>query len=285
MSNSRLSSRLLSAGVVAALAVGGSLLAAAPATAVPVELDGTVTLSGTPEAGSTVTAVTSGWPDGTTFEYVWTFSGGNFGGPISDITGVDETASTYVVDEEVLSMWIGVFVTASLSGFDDVYASAYFDDIAYTAELPTGPAPAADSAVLAAFLDDEGVTPLGQEDAGLPAGPLDSTTPATATVWVGAGNSFVDVYAYSTPTVLGTFPVVAGAVEVPLTAETLAALGGGAHTLVLIGQTNGFVAAVSFEVAALAATGSDVGLLPIAAGAGALLLGAALVLIRRRTTA
>jgi LPXTG-motif cell wall-anchored protein len=156
--------------------------------------------------------------------------------------------------------------------------------VAFTAVKPAAPAPVADSTDVAAYLDTNGAYIQTQAEAGLPAGALNPATPVTATVFWGPGDSFVDVYAYSAPTFIGTFPVVAGAVSVTLSAEALAALGAGSHTLVAVGQTSGNVGAVSFEVsAALAATGTVVNpVAPIAAAGVLLLLGAALIVLRRR---
>jgi hypothetical protein len=138
----------------------------------------------------------------------------------------------------------------------------------------------------------------GQTAAIDPNAPLDATLP-----WSEDTDDFVDVYAYSEPLFLGSFPVVDGTVVV--TGVDLSALEAGGHHLVFIGQTSNTVAVVQIEVAVapvatnsptpapdaagpdatgpvLAATGSDA--LPLGLlGAGfAALGGTVLVLLRRR---
>ncbi|HZK58430.1 MAG TPA: hypothetical protein VFC59_00985, partial [Cryobacterium sp.] len=102
-----------------------------------------------------------------------------------------------------------------------------------------------------------------------------------------AADSFVDVYLYSTPTLVGTFPVVNDAAKITLSAAVLDKLAAGSHTLVVIGQSSGSVKSVALVLAAsLAATGFDAAA-PLGAATLLLLLGAALVLVvrRRRLTA
>jgi LPXTG-motif cell wall-anchored protein len=96
------------------------------------------------------------------------------------------------------------------------------------------------------------------------------------------GDDFVDVYLYSSPISVGTFPVVNGVAQVTLSASVLSELAAGSHTLVVVGQFSGIVASVNLSVAAaLAATGFDV-VAPAGAALLLLLLGGALVLVRRR---
>nr|WP_249776620.1 LPXTG cell wall anchor domain-containing protein [Leifsonia sp. C5G2] len=148
------------------------------------------------------------------------------------------------------------------------------------------PAPAASSDALPQFLASKGVTPATPASAGLPAA-LDGSKGYTAKVdWSGA-DSYVDVYAYSTPVLVGTFPVVNGVVQISLSPALLASIASGAHTLVVAGQTSGTVQAVAFTVSAvapaavLANTGSDT-TGPLIAGALLLFGGAALLVVRRR---
>ncbi|UAJ81604.1 LPXTG cell wall anchor domain-containing protein [Leifsonia sp. ZF2019] len=116
---------------------------------------------------------------------------------------------------------------------------------------------------------------------------LDPTKGYTASVEWTSADSFVDVYVYSTPILLGSFPVVDGKVQVTLSADVLAQLAAGSHTLVLVGQSSGGVQAVALSVAAvtttaaLAATGSDAAI-PATIGGLLVLLGAAGVLVARR---
>lgn len=120
---------------------------------------------------------------------------------------------------------------------------------------------------------------------------LNPAEPHTATIDWFAGDSFVDVYAYSTPVLVGAFPVVDGQVQIVLSSAMLSSLAAGTHTLVITGQTSGSMQAVAFSVSAVAAavattptlatTGVDA-IVPLGAAALLLLLGAGLVVVRRR---
>ena len=151
------------------------------------------------------------------------------------------------------------------------------------------PAPVASSDALPAYLAAQGVTPETPASAGLPAA-LDAAKGYVAKVQWNGTDSFVDVYAYSTPVLVGSFPVVNGVVQIGLSSALLAKLASGSHTLVISGQTSGTVQAVAFSVSAvapagvLAATGSDTTVPAIAAGL-LLLAGLALMVIRRRREA
>ncbi|WP_105036259.1 hypothetical protein [Cryobacterium aureum] len=245
--------------------------------ALPVLTAGTVTISGSPVVGSVLTATSTGWPTGTALSYEWFYSGGEFGG------GIDgATSSTYTVTDEYVGLTIGINVTGTLEGFEP---SAVFGT---TGALVTAPktaaaaAPVANSTDLAAFLSTAGVEIATPASAGLPAGSLNPGQPYTATVeWI-SGDSFVDVYAYSTPTLVGTFPVVNGKVQVVLSPAMLALLASGSHTLVFTGQSSGAVSAVAFSISkTLAATGVDP-IVPLGSAALLLMLGAALIIVRRR---
>lgn len=232
---------------------------------------GTVSISGTATVGSVLTATTAGWPDGATFSYTWSSATQDSG----DVVGTD--SATYTVAASDVGHSIGVRVTGTKDGSAPVAV-----DSEPTAVV-VAPAPVADSSALAAYLADKGVTKQSQTDAGLPAGDLSAEKTYTATVnWSAQSDSHVDVYAYSTTTFLGTFPVVNGQVQITLTPAMLAALGGGAHTLVLIGQSTGSVQAVGFVVAALPFTGAGDPTVPAIVGGMLLMLGAALVIVRRR---
>jgi hypothetical protein len=128
------------------------------------------------------------------------------------------------------------------------------------------------------------VTVGTQESAGLAAGSLNPGQAHTATVdWLSA-DSFVDVYAYSTPVLVGTFPVVNGQVQIVLSSAMLSALAAGSHTLVIAGQSSGSVQAVAFSITkTLAATGVET-IVPLGSAALLLMLGAALVIASRRRT-
>jgi LPXTG-motif cell wall-anchored protein len=274
--------RALTATVAAALLVAGSLAIASPALAddelepLPV---GTASISGTPKAGEVLTVTTDGWPADTVLSYQWSYNGGEWGGPIEG-----ETEPTYTVTSDLVGLWVGVLVTGHLDGYEDSWVNAGLDDIVFADQLPAAPAPVADSAGLGAYLSGAGATGHTAQEAGLPAEPLDPATGYTANLAWGPGDSFVDVYLYSAPVFLGTFPVSGGAVQVPLDASVLGNLGAGTHTLVAIGQTSGSVHGVGFSLAAvLASTGSDA--VPFALVGGVLLLGGVVLVLRRRRVA
>ena len=100
--------------------------------------------------------------------------------------------------------------------------------------------------------------------------------------WV-SGDDFVDVYLYSAPVVVGTFPVVAGAIEIPLSSALLSSVSAGPHTLVLVGTTSGNPRGVALSVVnSLSATGSEASFGLIILSGALLLVGAAALLWRRR---
>ena len=66
--------------------------------------------------------------------------------------------------------------------------------------------------------------------------------------WTGSsGDQWVDVWAYSTPTYIGTFPVINGVLKI--TGADLSALAAGDHNLVLVGQTSGASEVMGFAIA------------------------------------
>jgi LPXTG-motif cell wall-anchored protein len=241
---------------------------------------GTVTITGTPQVGNTLTAVVSDWPVGATLSYQWFVSGGMWG---DEITG--ETAATHVLTKQYVGLWVGVVVTAELEGYEDAWENYLVDDSIWAPKDAPRGEPVGDSAELAEFLAGADSTPGAADSVGLPTTPLSPSRSYTATFdWLGY-DSWVDVYAYSKPTYVGTFAVVDGVVQVPLGSSVLSRLSGGTHTLVLIGQSSGTVGSARFEVArTLASTGSDTGLAPFALAGGMLVLGAAAFALRRRVT-
>lgn len=111
-----------------------------------------------------------------------------------------------------------------------------------TRTTPAEP-PADDADALDALIRDEGldvpgataafVTPPDAPNSDL--GGLDPSEPLVGELpWPFVEDSFVDVYAYSVPVYLGTFPVVGGNVQ--LSAD-ISALAPGTHRLVFVGQT------------------------------------------------
>lgn len=243
----------------------------------PTTPDARATLTGDARVGSTLVVATEGWrPEDPALSYEWSYNGGAFGGPIEGVTG-----TSFTVTDEFVGLRIAVTVTRALPGGEPQSVRSNETDWITAPQRPAVPAPVADSAALAAFLATQGITPQPQGDAGLPGGALDPTGSHTASIVWGGRDSFVDVYAYSTPVLLGTFPVVDGRVEIVLSPAALGQLEAGSHTLLVVGQSSGAAQAVSFSVAAtLAATGVSPAA-PIGVAALALLLGAALVVVRR----
>lgn len=281
MTRTTLRSRALSTAVAAALLTGAGLAGAAPAMADAVELDVsnvTVTITGTPKVGNTLTVTTDGWPAGTELSYQWTAGGGNFGGPIQNATG-----TSYVVTSAEIGLWVGIYIEGSLDGFENNWVNAAHADVAFVDQQPAGAAPVADSSQLPGYLAGVEAQQYSADEVDLPTGDIDPSQDRTANVpWFNA-DSYVDVYAYSSPVRVGTFPVVGGYVQVPLSSGILSSLGKGAHTLVLTGQSSGRVSAVSFRLAeTLAATGVSPAAGPAALAALAFVLGGAVLVMRRR---
>jgi hypothetical protein len=179
----------------------------------------------------------------------------------------------------------GTYIVRSITALGSTF------DFLPTEQSPVT-APVADADALPAYLDSKGVTPVDVP------GTVDPSAPYEQSVaWTGA-DSWVDVYGYSTPVFLGTFPVVDGVAQ--LDGVDLSSFSSGTHHLVLIGQSSGNVAAYSMLVAAsaaaaaapaaaaqasLASTGADA-TIPVAVASGLLLLGillAALGLLVRRS--
>jgi hypothetical protein len=154
--------------------------------------------------------------------------------------------------------------------------------------------PVADSDALAEYIADNDIDvaatsetfSVGDAPAGDGLNSIDPEKSFDATLpWTGEGDSFVDVYAYSTPVHLGTFPVRDGVVI--LDGVDLSVLQDGSHHLVFIGQSSGFVSVVAVTLAAapaLAATGIDAGM-PLLVGTVLFMLGAGALLYSRRRSA
>jgi len=253
--------------------VAGANVTAPTASMLPVLPAGTVTITGTPVVGDVLTAVPAGWPAGTTFTYDWGYSTGQSGNPLN------VTTSTYTVGDAVVGAWISVGVTGTLAGYSPTTVSTSLVTVASAPKKPTAAGPTD----LAAYLAANSSTPVAQTSAGLPAGPLDPGANHTANLAWGAADSYVDVYIYSTPTLVGTFPVVNGVAQITLSKTVLATLAAGTHTLVVTGQTSGAVQSVTVALsAALASTGAGNSAPAITVASLLLLLGAALLIARRR---
>ncbi|BDI22933.1 LPXTG cell wall anchor domain-containing protein [Herbiconiux sp. L3-i23] len=251
----------------------------------PYYLDGgAITVTGEQVFGQTVTAAVAPFTGTTSVvpevTYEWGYSGGNYG---SAIDGANTTS--LLVPAETVGSHLAFTATARADGYAKTQTSWYSTIEVTAPQLPAAPAPVADSSLVDQFLASKSVVKKDAASAGLPAAGLSTESSYTATIDWFAGDSFVDVYAYSAPRLVGTFPVVNDVVQVTLTPEMLSLIGSGTHTLVFVGQTSGAVDAVAFEILpALASTGADLGL-PLAGGAALLLLGGALVAVRRRKAA
>lgn len=239
---------------------------------------GTVAITGNYTVGSVLTAVPAGWPEGSTVAYQWFSYGEGFGGAIENAT-----AATYTLTTDEIGLHVGVDITVSKIGFGPNDARADANTTVTQAAKAAAAAPVSSSTGLAAYLASKSVTTQTQVSTGLPSGNLDPSKAQTATLtWTGAGDGFVDVYVYSSPTFVGTFPVVNGAVQITLSPAVLSSLAAGGHTLVVTGQTSGTVQSVALSLAeVLAVTGVDI-TVPLTVGSLLLLLGAALILVRRR---
>ncbi|RLP75334.1 hypothetical protein D9V32_10640 [Mycetocola tolaasinivorans] len=123
------------------------------------------------------------------------------------------------------------------------------------APSPAAPAPAGSTEDLLKLveelgLDIAGTTASAVVPAGVTLSNLDPTAPLSVSVpWVGE-DDFVDAYAYSTPTLLGTFPVTDGRAIV--TGADLSGLAAGDHHIVFRGQTSQNVAVIAVAVAEVA---------------------------------
>lgn len=256
--------------------VAGGDVTAPTATMLPytVSTGATATITGTGLVGDPLTVTTTGWPAGTTFTYQW-FA------PIPEASSgdiTDATSDTYVVTKDVVGRHVLVWVNGSKAGVSaPTQITSSNDVLAHAGKKATAAAPTD----LAAYLRTHGSTPAPQTSAGLPAGPLDPGAAHTANLPWYAPDSFVDVYIFSTPTLVGTFPVVNGVAQIILSKAVLAQLSTGNHTLVVTGQTSGYVQSLAIALG-LAATGTDNPVVPVTVASLLLLIGAALVIARRR---
>jgi hypothetical protein len=222
-----------------------------------------------------VTGVTSGWPSDATLSYSWGYGCGESG------DGIEGAITTSLaIPDDAIGCTIAFAVTGSEAGHSDTTKSGFMTSVVTAPKKTAVAAPATDTTALTAYLTAHDAAPAAASTAGLPTS-LDTSKDYTANVTWTSADSYVDVYAYSTPTFVGTFPVVNGVAQINVSHATLAAIGGGSHTLVAIGQSSGGVQSVAISVsAALASTGFDP-MLPIGIASIFLLLGASLMLMRR----
>lgn len=269
---------------------------ATPAAPVLPDIEGgTVTISGDSVVGNTLKGSTTGWPAGTTLTYQWGEGFGRYGGEVEGATALDYTLTSAEAGGTMV-----LLVYGSLDGFATTMQRAFAET---TVSSPLKPAAlATDSAALSTSLAAANVTVEPQASAGLPAGALNPKNAYSATFeWMHIRDSYVDAYVYSQPTLVGSFAVIDGVVQIPLSAALLSSLPAGTHTLVITGQTSGLTQAVSLQVApsavtavragntvragsTLAETGASAAW-PLTAAAVFLLLGAVLLLSRRRLSA
>jgi len=241
-----------------------------------------VTYTGDLVVGSTLTGsvVTPFAEPGVDVSVTWGQGRGESGGEIEGATG-----NTLLLTEDMVGSTISFVATGTKDGYSPTSVSYFTKDLVTAPKKAAAPAPVANSSDLSAYLEAHFAPPVGADVVGLPLAGLNPGKDYTANVAWYSGDSFVDVYAYSTATYIGTFAVVDGAVQVDLTSDQLTALGAGAHTLVAVGQSSGGVNSAGFTVTAvLASTGFDP-MVPMGAAAALLVLGGGLMVLRRRIAA
>jgi hypothetical protein len=128
-----------------------------------------------------------------------------------------------------------------------------------TEQTSTTPPAASDSSLDQLIADDNidvtadaaQLTPTGATNSNLAA--VDASQPLSGTyAWQDPTDAFVNVYTYSSPIFVGTFPVVNG--NIAFSTGSLAQLATGQHHLVFSGQTSGTLAVVPFTITTAAIT-------------------------------
>lgn len=137
------------------------------------------------------------------------------------------------------------------------YAASTSSDVTVQVNVKQSPgsAPASTADQLEDLIKDNGLD-VSSTTASFTAGPdsdngtltsLQSDAPLTGTLpWSSDADSYVDVYAYSSPVYIGTFSVVDGKVQLD---ADLSALEAGGHHLVFVGQTSNAVKVMAITVA------------------------------------
>ncbi|HMH58096.1 MAG TPA: hypothetical protein VK537_02830 [Galbitalea sp.] len=246
----------------------------------------TVDLTAITAENSGATPATAGWKN--------TNRVGEYAKPGSMVGNTLDEYLAQIVSYQIVSGGVQIGTSSKGSGW---VKDLKFNGATYafgtepTQQSPT-PAPAASDSDLDQLIADDHVdvaadlaqfTPESGVNSNLAA--VDASKPLSGSfVWQDPTDAFVDVYTYSSPTFVGTFPVVNGTIQVSV--NGLAALASGEHHLVFTGQTSGTLAIVPFAITAeasgsLPVTGTaDVA--PMAAAAALLLLaGLALLLVFR----
>jgi len=257
----------------------------------------TVSPSGSAIAGTTVTLTGTVSPStaaGTVEIFDGTTSLGE--GTATDGVFTVETSALAVGDHSLTV----TFTPANVGNFQ-ASASAAVTFSVNEKELPAE-LPAANTDRLQEIIETQGLDVPGTTDSFVPSGDttgnaldsLDVSKTFSGTLpWSDGADSFVDVYAYSSPVFLGTFPVVNGKVQI--TGVDLSALQAGGHHLVFVGQTSETVSVMAVTVVApevaavvpassssvLAVTGVDPAV-PIGAASSLLLLGLGLLIVAAR---
>jgi|GEM_PF-539919 len=188
------------------------------------------TISGTPETRATLTAVTDGWPEDTTFEYAW-----NVGG--SEVDGADEV--TFAVPASALGATITVTVTATAPGYlPTTLTSAPVGPV--TRAAPTAP-------------DEDALTDELKGEITLPttANPGDTITIEADPELVG---EIVDVWMFSTPELLLTEALDGdGTIAATIPADTAL----GSHRIAITGTSGAVLGWAPIRIAAAPADGGD----------------------------
>jgi len=188
------------------------------------------TISGDAETLATLTAVTAGWPEGTTFAYAWGIGG-------TEVDGADEV--TFEVPASALGSTIMVAVTATAPGYlPTTLTSAPVGPV--TRAAPTAP-------------DEDELTGELKDAIGVPttANPGDTVEIEVDPELV---DEIVDVWMFSTPELLVTGTVDAdGLIEATIPAD--AALG--SHRIALTGTAGTVLGWAPIRIAAAAVDEGD----------------------------
>lgn len=206
-----------------------SLTIAVPAS-VPAGYPVTATATVTPAAEGTVS-----FTNGSTAIGTATVSGG-----AASITFAPAGSGTVALHAEF---------TPATPDFSPSHADAAIAVVAVAAEPAAPPATSTDDLldILATHDVDVQAATVSFENSGRgDLAAVDAGKPLTGSLPWTAADAFVDVYGYSTPVFIGTFPVLDGKVQ--LSGADVTALGVGGHHLVFVGQQSGALSAIALTV-------------------------------------
>ena len=142
---------------------------------------------------------------------------------------------------------------------DENYLPSTSDAIAFSVneQEPQAAAPVTSTAALTTLINSGTIPNVttttssfvpSLQTVGNPLDNLDVSKPFSGALpWANTADSFVDVYAYSSPVPVGTFPVIKGKVQ--MSRINLSALQGGGHHLVFQGQTSRAISVMAINVA------------------------------------